>query len=109
MLLGINKEIDASVLAKMIYMAELPDIEHVMQFEKLGCSAWATTFRMDALLCNGSEQSYFLKVNSTHFGSNLVVNRIRFLRERMVESHSEANSNLHQHSQPLHLTLSLSQ
>lgn len=71
MLLGINKEIDVSVLAKMICMTELSvDIEHVMQFKKLGCSAWATTFRIDVLLCNGSKQSYFLKVNSTHFGSN---------------------------------------
>lgn len=68
MLLGINKEIDVSVLAKMIQLSV--DIEHVMQFKKLGCSAWATTFRMDALLCNRSEQSNFLKVNSTHFGSN---------------------------------------
>ena len=69
--LGINKEIDVSVLAKMICMTEFSvDIKHVMQFKKLGCSAWATTFRIDTLLCNGSEQSYFLKVNSTRFGSN---------------------------------------
>lgn len=60
MLLSINKEIDVSVL--VIMMTELSvDIEHVIQFEKLGCSAWATTFRIDALLCNGSEQRYFPK------------------------------------------------
>ena len=33
-------------------MTELSvDIKHVMQFKKLGCSAWTTTFRIDALLC----------------------------------------------------------
>ena len=68
MLLDINKEIDVSVLAKMIQLQV--DIDHVIQFQKLGCSAWATTFRVDALLCNRSEQSYFLKVNSTHISSN---------------------------------------
>lgn len=96
MLLSINKEIDVNVL--VIMMTELSvDIEHVMQFEKLRCSAWTTTFRIDALLCNGSEQRHFLKVIPRTLVQILVVNLIRSQWETMVESHSEANPNLHQH------------
>lgn len=41
---------------------ELPEIEDVVSFTSNGASAWADTFRIDALLKNGSEKSYFLKV-----------------------------------------------
>lgn len=38
-----------------------------MSFTRNGASAWADTFRIDALLKNGSEQSYFLKVGPLPF------------------------------------------
>lgn len=46
---------------------ELPEIEHVVSFTNNGASAWAKTFRIDALLKSGLEQSYFLKVGPLEF------------------------------------------
>lgn len=45
----------------------LPEIESILSFTNNGASAWANTFRIDALLKNGSEESYFLKVGPLPF------------------------------------------
>lgn len=58
---------------------ELPEIEHIVSFTNNGASAWADTFRIDALLKSGSEQSYFLKVGPLPLigaGGNSIIERL---------------------------------
>lgn len=56
MLFGINKKIVVNILTKIIYITEFSvDIKHVIQFEKLSCSAWATICQIDIVFYYGSE------------------------------------------------------
>ena len=43
---------------------ELPHAAVVLDVSRHGASAWASTFRIDAQLPEGEEQSYFLKVGT---------------------------------------------
>ena len=89
---------------------ELPEIEHIVSFMKYGVSTWAITFRIDALLQSGSEQSYFLKVSSLPFigadGNRITeslpqmtdlcrLSLVRSQQATMVTNLSKANTNPH--------------
>jgi hypothetical protein len=55
------KQISVSLVLISFY-AGLPQLHSVTGFFSHGASAWARSFRIDAELSDGSDQSYFMKV-----------------------------------------------
>ena len=56
---------------------DLRETESILEVSPHGASAWAETFRIDAKLCDGRKESYFMKViapKDSRAGTNPLVN-----------------------------------